>query len=89
MFFCVGILIIILCTSALIYNFRYNSKRSLLFVFITFSFALSDASWFIAYFINTGSAFYFDIAFYLISLGSLIIYALETDTNDDILIEYN
>jgi len=89
LFFGIGVIIIALCTSALIYNFRYNSKRSLLFVFITFAFALSDASWFIAYFINAEQAFYFDIAFYLISLNSIIIYTLETSNNEDVFIEQN
>lgn len=85
--FCVGMVIILLCTSAIIYNFRFNSKRSLLFVFVVFALALSDASWFVGYYMSTKAAFYFDILFYLISLNSMILYALETDTSDDFLPE--
>lgn len=75
------------CVVALNYNFIYGTKRSIHFLFFVLSLIMSDASWFIAYYLKFNTPFYFDIFFYLLALSFIIIYSLDTHKHEDILLD--
>ncbi|WAC01817.1 hypothetical protein N7U66_18330 [Lacinutrix neustonica] len=75
------------CIVALNYNFIYGTRHSIYYLYLVFSLILSDASWFIGYYLNYTNAFYFDVLFYLLASCFLIIYALDTNKNEEVLLE--
>ncbi|WP_299889238.1 hypothetical protein [uncultured Lacinutrix sp.] len=81
-----GSINVAVCIAALNYNFRYGTNRSIYYLYFVFALVLSDACWFIAYYLDSNSAFYFDILFYLVALCFIILYALDTKNQDDVLL---
>lgn len=75
------------CIVALNYNFIYGTRHSIYYLYLVFNLILSDASWFIGYYLNYKTAFYFDALFYFFALYFLIIYALDTNKNEAVLLE--
>lgn len=77
---------ILMCILTINYNFRYPSKKSIYYTYFVFALIISDASWFIAYYINASGAFYFDILFYLLAFCFMIFYA-ESKSIEDVVLD--
>ncbi|WP_299889240.1 hypothetical protein [uncultured Lacinutrix sp.] len=87
LFFFFGILLIAMSSMSVNYNFRYNSKRSLYFLYFIFAFIIADVAWFIASFIEQTFSSYLDTVAYIIALMFMVRYAVETEEKDDVLLE--
>lgn len=82
-----GITLIALCSVAVNYHFRYNTWRSMYFIFFSFALLFTDVLAFLGYFLDYNFLFYGTRFFYVLALSLITMFALFTKEEKDILIE--
>ena len=76
LFYFYGAMMIILGVTAIVYNNKYNSNRSLLYTFLAFSFIFSDIAALFAYYFGFEMFYFFDRFFFIIAMGLFVNYGL-------------
>ena len=77
-FYLLGASLIVLVSSAFYYNFVLNSNRSLYFALMVFGFIFSDVCACLAYYNWNYELWYVDRFFYVVSMGCLISFAIDS-----------
>lgn len=88
LFYLYGALMIILGVAAITYNNKYNSNRSLLFVFLAFGFIFADIAALFAYYFDFPTFYYLDRVLYLIGVGLLVNYGLNYESAKEEFFQY-
>ncbi len=81
-----GIVLISLCSVAANYNFRYNTRRSTYFLYFSFGLLFTDLFAFLGYFLSYEYFFYGTRLFYIGTLFFIVLYALYTKEEEDVLL---
>ncbi|RXG27600.1 hypothetical protein [Leeuwenhoekiella marinoflava] len=75
-----GAAMMVLGVQAIAYNNKYNSNRSLLYIFFAFGFIFSDIAALFAYYFNFEMFYFLDRFFFLGSLAMLVNYGLNFES---------
>ena len=88
LFYIYGGSMIILGVQAMTYNSKYNSNRSLLYIFFAFGFIFSDIAALFAYYFEFDLFYFFDRVFFLLGLGLLVKYGLNYENINEEYFQY-
>ena len=78
LFYVYGALLIIIAVGAVINNNKYNSNRSLVYLFLALAFIFSDIAALFAYYFGQEELYYIDRLFFIAAGGLLLNYGLNT-----------
>lgn len=80
LFYIYGAAMMILGVQSILYNNKYNSNRSLLYVFFAFGFLFSDIAALFAYYFEFDVFYFFDRFFFVVATALLIKYGLNYES---------
>ncbi|WP_290478478.1 MULTISPECIES: hypothetical protein [unclassified Leeuwenhoekiella] len=80
LFYIYGAAMMVLGVQAILYNNKYNSNRSLLYIFFAFGFIFSDIAALFAYYFEFDLFYFFDRFFFIVATGLLVKYGLNFES---------
>ena len=80
LFYIYGAAMMVLGVQAISYNNKFNSNRSLLYIFFAFGFIFSDIAALFAYYFEFDVFYYFDRFFFITALALLVKYGLNYES---------
>lgn len=80
LFYIYGAAMMILGVQSILYNNKYNSNRSLLYVFFAFGFIFSDIAALFAYYFEFDMFYFFDRFFFITATALLVKYGLNYES---------
>lgn len=89
LFYVKGSSVVLLLIIAVFYNNKYNSTRSLRYIFFTFCFTFSDIAVLFAYYFGFEYVYLISRLFFLIGIGLLVSYGLNSEIDREEIYEYD
>jgi hypothetical protein len=88
LFYVYGGYMMVLGLIAVVYNNKYNSTRSLRYIFLAFCFIFSDITAMFAYYFGFDFFYIFSRLFFLIGIGLFVSYGLNSEISREEIYEY-
>ncbi|WGK63737.1 hypothetical protein [Croceiramulus getboli] len=83
LFYTYGAIMMALGIAAVVYNNKFNSNRSLLFMFVAFGFIFADVASLLAYYFELDPFYYFDRSFVIVGLTVAVAFGNRQEALDE------